>query len=447
MDAIVTTHALGFRYLWADTLCIIQNSAEDKVREIAQMARIYTDAFLTIFAASSSKVSEGFLQTRAELLSPDVIIPFLCPGNKLGTAYLVDPLRLQELPRDPVGLRAWCLQESILSPRALVFASYTLQYHCNAGITNVGGAISPWTPETGKRFPRSFFDISPAENSPLATNDTEWYELRKKWWSNLADYTHRSVTNPADKLVALSGVAQQCQSVYQTRYLAGLWEDTFLKDLLWSTGPLIPPCRRPEKYRAPSWSWAAIDGPIRDFDGYTTRSKCVRTRTQVVKCEVVPSRAEFPFGEVNTGILVLRTRIVEARLSLSETRPGIGRVYIPWVMYHRLLARAQDQRPMPTRLIELCTPKAFIGDAKMDSSDDYCVWKVWVVVIWTNAEFSGASGLLLVPAGSSLSSGRVQYRRVGYYERHHFNGGDPDHSDFRWLSWLSGAPEVEIEVV
>jgi hypothetical protein len=445
-DAISTTNALGFRYLWADTLCIVQDSVEDKVREIAQMARIYTNAFLTIIAASSSKVSEGFLQKRADLLPPDVILPFMCPGNQTGTVHLFDPLRLQGLPPDPVGLRAWCLQESALSPRALVFSSYTLQYHCNAGITNVGGAVSPWTPETEKRFPKPFFEMSSTEALPAVMEDKEWYELRKKWWRNLTDYTHRSVTNPADKLVALAGVAQQCQRIYCTQYLAGLWEDALLKDLLWSSSHRTEP-PRPETYRAPSWSWAAIDGPVGDIDGYTTRSKCIQTCAQVIRCEVVPSKEELPFGEIHSGTLVLRARIVEARLSMSETEPSRGRVYIPWMAYHRLLRRGKDSRAWSTRLVELLSPKVFIGDAKMDSSDDYHSWKVWVLVIWTNAEFSGAEGLLLVPVGLSSSAGCMQYRRVGHYQQRYPNGGVLDCPDFRWLGWLSGAPEVDIEVI
>lgn len=39
-DAIYVTHELGMQYLWADTLCIIQDSDQDKRRELARMHRI-----------------------------------------------------------------------------------------------------------------------------------------------------------------------------------------------------------------------------------------------------------------------------------------------------------------------------------------------------------------------------------------------------------------------
>ncbi|EIW52272.1 uncharacterized protein TRAVEDRAFT_84086, partial [Trametes versicolor FP-101664 SS1] len=52
-DAIYVTHELGMQYLWADTLCIIQDSGQDKRRELARMHRIYRDAHLTIIASDA----------------------------------------------------------------------------------------------------------------------------------------------------------------------------------------------------------------------------------------------------------------------------------------------------------------------------------------------------------------------------------------------------------
>lgn len=37
LDAITVTRKLGLRYLWADALCIIQDSASEKDEEIAKM--------------------------------------------------------------------------------------------------------------------------------------------------------------------------------------------------------------------------------------------------------------------------------------------------------------------------------------------------------------------------------------------------------------------------
>lgn len=64
-DAITTTRRLGLRYLWVDSLCIIQDSAEDKAVEISRMDEIYRQGFVTISAASGGDYKSGFLQKRA----------------------------------------------------------------------------------------------------------------------------------------------------------------------------------------------------------------------------------------------------------------------------------------------------------------------------------------------------------------------------------------------
>lgn len=60
-DAVRVSRNIGQRYLWADALCIVQDSEHDKGREIQSMGSIYKNASLTISAAAASSVSEGFL--------------------------------------------------------------------------------------------------------------------------------------------------------------------------------------------------------------------------------------------------------------------------------------------------------------------------------------------------------------------------------------------------
>ena len=48
--AVQITQRLGIRYLWIDSLCIIQDSAEDWRRESVKMGPINQGAFLKIFA-------------------------------------------------------------------------------------------------------------------------------------------------------------------------------------------------------------------------------------------------------------------------------------------------------------------------------------------------------------------------------------------------------------
>lgn len=59
MDAIFTTRKLGLRFLWIDSLCIIQDPSEDKFQELATMHEIYTNAYVTIVAASTKRLMIG----------------------------------------------------------------------------------------------------------------------------------------------------------------------------------------------------------------------------------------------------------------------------------------------------------------------------------------------------------------------------------------------------
>ncbi|KAF4631841.1 hypothetical protein G7Y89_g6293 [Cudoniella acicularis] len=63
-DAITVTRSLELRYIWIDALCIIQDSAEDKMKELANMANVYENASITLVAASATGADEEFLKPK-----------------------------------------------------------------------------------------------------------------------------------------------------------------------------------------------------------------------------------------------------------------------------------------------------------------------------------------------------------------------------------------------
>lgn len=75
------------------------------------------------------------------------------------------------------------------------------------------------------------------------------------------NYSKCQITREEDKLVAISGMAQRMHQVTNDIYLAGLWRSSLPYNLLWSVLSHIR-ASRPIKYRAPSWSWAALEGQI-----------------------------------------------------------------------------------------------------------------------------------------------------------------------------------------
>jgi hypothetical protein len=58
-DAILVTRQLGHRYLWIDSLCIVQDDVEFKSKIIDKMDLVYENAFMTLIAASGSDSNSG----------------------------------------------------------------------------------------------------------------------------------------------------------------------------------------------------------------------------------------------------------------------------------------------------------------------------------------------------------------------------------------------------
>lgn len=71
-DAVVITRRLGFRFLWVDSLCIIQDNVSDWNTELAKMGSIYAGCALNIVAADASNGSVGCLFDRDPALNLDL---------------------------------------------------------------------------------------------------------------------------------------------------------------------------------------------------------------------------------------------------------------------------------------------------------------------------------------------------------------------------------------
>ena len=63
-DAVLATRALGLRYLWIDSICIIQDSPADWKQEASLMASVYFNAYATISAAASKDSDSGLFFDR-----------------------------------------------------------------------------------------------------------------------------------------------------------------------------------------------------------------------------------------------------------------------------------------------------------------------------------------------------------------------------------------------
>jgi hypothetical protein len=90
-------------------------------------------------------------------------------------------------------------------------------------------------------------------------------QLLETWRGIVQDYTRRKLAFPTDKLPALAGIAREVGRLTGMEYLAGLWKENMLHDLMWFARThewRMRPTHTDEYPRAPTWSWASVEAPI-----------------------------------------------------------------------------------------------------------------------------------------------------------------------------------------
>ncbi|KAL2071990.1 hypothetical protein VTL71DRAFT_11333 [Oculimacula yallundae] len=284
-DAIFITRHLGLRYLWIDSLCIIQDSSEDWLKEAASMPNIYRNSAITISAAASEDSTGGIFVDRSWLpTSKPCTLPIQIISPSLhGTLHFDVPFdaNLEAKETNHLRTRAWCMQESLLSHRLLTFDTLQMTYTCvrERLLESRERPPSISREERNKFLERCQHRSSSTNPSPSPNSNPTLQPLKPSilrnmlisWYDILYDYTRRDLTFSNDRLVAISGIANIIGSCLQDQYFAGLWRRDMPRALLWSpfeeeTLPnALHKSRLPPIYRAPSWSWASVESPISCF--------------------------------------------------------------------------------------------------------------------------------------------------------------------------------------
>jgi hypothetical protein len=121
------------------------------------------------------------------------------------------------------------------------------------------------------------------------------------------------MTNPSDKLVAIAGLAKKLAKP-NDRYVAGLWKSRLHEQLQWYVISYYPRQPRPA-WRAPSWSWAAVDSPVTYFDVSHEFKPVSFDRptitAEILDCDAVPKTTD-EYGELQSGGLRLLGRCTQA---------------------------------------------------------------------------------------------------------------------------------------
>ena len=334
-QAFNMTRLLGLRYIWIDSMCIMQDNADDWAREASQMSTVYGHSSLNILAASATDSGPGLNSKRLAFTVRPCCIrnPFSAAS---AVSFLVFPSRLSTIFQEQVDAsiisqRAWIVQERLLAPRSLFFATEQLVWSCGEleaceSFPN-GVNVLATRPHRQLKNDKQLVSLILGTQS-LGDYGTRSQRLAEAWSQVARMYSAGQLSFAKDRAVALSGVAERTQSRMQGRYLAGHWQtqdrEAFLWSLLWSIDS--HPWTSSTDYIAPSWSWlsalAKVDIPTpdplwrrrRDRLGPVTTYESTWQVT-VIACEVSLTRPSDLYGMLTGGYLKLECCKYEAFIS------------------------------------------------------------------------------------------------------------------------------------
>ncbi|KAE9364356.1 HET-domain-containing protein [Stipitochalara longipes BDJ] len=266
-DAITIVRALGIRFLWIDSLCIVQDDILDWKRESVRMAIIYSNSYINIAATGASDSRGGCLYPRSlkhtvpmcDIRSFPVEVQkvpqqptiFVRPSlERVHQRYSTRSSHEFDLPDSqtvPLLSRAWVFQERHLAPRTLHFHPSEMVMECKSGLRCECSGLDSVVPR-GRR-------------DSLHLRSSDRGEIFKSWLDVVEEYSKLRLTRESDRLPALTGVATVFQKRLGCAYLAGIWQDDIARGILWAVTRYqrVRSQRSVRRHNfAPTWSWASL---------------------------------------------------------------------------------------------------------------------------------------------------------------------------------------------
>ncbi|KAK4445158.1 heterokaryon incompatibility protein-domain-containing protein [Podospora aff. communis PSN243] len=303
-DVFHVSAALGIRYVWIDSLCIVQDDAADWKRESGRMSDYYQRAAFTIATTTGQSSGQGLFGTTAPPLAQ---LPYVDKGGvQHGSFYLSPEPRhtawaqtYSDLVRESDLLsRGWVVQEWLLSRRLVCFTEHGIFLQCRCP-GEEAASISPDGLVT--YHPTLFGNPELAIKSSLSVDFSSLDAIRHSWEEIVSQYSRRALSQPRkDRIVALRGIAAEFtlaltktknRALQEDEPIIGLLHDNILRGLLWeqtSRG------RHERIQDFPTWSWASIYTGVayqKHQTGTTSRYECTVVKVTRVKKEQLFSHA------------------------------------------------------------------------------------------------------------------------------------------------------------
>lgn len=317
-DAILVTKRFwddfGIRYLWIDSLCIVQDSVEDWRRESAIMGEIYQNAFCTLAATAAEDGNCGLFLKRDPRRILPCAIPVVSKGHEQRTFYCVDHENwANNVSRAPLNGRSWVLQERLLSCRILHFTADQVYWECS-GLEASEVFPKGLVEGCGERFKQ----LLPFAGLPETKQLDPGRGPYGIWDRIIKMYSSGKLTKMSDRLVALSGIAHKVQRLIipHDTYLAGLWKHDLPFGLLWDVEDSQVQ-NFGKQYIAPTWSWASRAGVVPcKTETWASAGKLI----EITIAKVLPAGKDH-MGQVLLGHIGLSGVLARGYLSRKH-QPG-----------------------------------------------------------------------------------------------------------------------------
>ncbi|KAI1358270.1 HET-domain-containing protein [Xylaria arbuscula] len=240
--AIALARILGERYLWADTLCIVQDDGEQTTAQIKLIGLIFASAKLTI-VATDGDATHGIPGLKR--ISPSRELDQLRFPLGEGDSLLIrqNPSFSHGFGCSPYFERAWTFQEYILSRRCLIIGNGQFHWSCSY-MTHHEDLQGPDPGHVLSKISSQFLNI--------LSGVPDFFELSLL----LKEYNARELTFPEDTLAG--------------GFIYGIAEMRFNSSLMWTSCHLRPNMQRRihsgknhtalHGSRLPSWSWVGWKG-------------------------------------------------------------------------------------------------------------------------------------------------------------------------------------------
>ena len=267
-DVMELTRQIGMRYLWVDTLCIVQDDEHDKERLINRMDDIYDNAAVTVIAAAGADADAGLWGISPRSGYPIQPERIAAPEGGSISLSLCPPSLCDEVRKLKWNTRGWTFQEQCLSQRVLYFATNEVYFNCSEVQWREAydhgekeGHFRKVDVRTGPPIWNGHLRNDPDPSPYRYLGDVNARNRIQSYQAAVQDYTRKELTKPRDILNAFEGIFNRfrestdsssptiCQS-------QGIPSHFLYQSILWfpSNRATRRPRSRPDN-RLSSWSW------------------------------------------------------------------------------------------------------------------------------------------------------------------------------------------------